>query len=77
MGIFDRLFGTRGEQPSEVTLDLVAAAPGDLDAVAGLGLPPGRPVVPEGGDAPIAWVTDAVGDHASLWARLAGEFPGT
>jgi Domain of unknown function (DUF4253) len=77
MGIFDRLLGTRGEQPSEVTLDLVAAAPGDLDAVAGLGLPPGRPVVPEGGDAPIAWVTDAVGDHAALWARLAGEFPGT
>ena len=77
MGIFDRLLGTRGEQPSEVTLDLVAAAPGDLDTVAGLGLPPGRPVVPEGGDAPIAWVTDAIGDHAALWARLAGEFPGT
>ena len=77
MGIFDRLLGTRGEQPSEVTLDLVAAAPGDLDTVAGLGLPPGRPVVPEAGDVPIAWVSDAIGDYAALWARLAGEFPDT
>jgi hypothetical protein len=77
MGIFDRLFGTGGEQPSEVTLELVAASPGDLDAVAGLGLPPGRPVVPQGADAPIAWVTDGIGDHGTLWARLAGQFPDT
>ena len=77
MGIFDRLSGARGEQPPGVTLDLVAAAPGALDAVVGLGLPPGRPVLPEGGGAPIAWVTEEIGDHDALWARLAGQFPDT
>jgi hypothetical protein len=80
MGIFDRLFGPRGEQrpPAEATtFDVVASTPGNLDAVGGLDLPPGRPVGSEGGDAPIAWVTDQIGDHAALWARLAGQFAET
>jgi hypothetical protein len=81
MGIFDRLFGRQPEPPPAgltVTLDLLAAEPGDLAQVARLDLPPGRPVVAtEGGGVEVAWVTQSVGDHARLWARLAEAFPRT
>ena len=83
MGIFDRLFGSRTGRPSAaaagltVTIELVASAPGELALVGGLGLPPGRLVLSERGDDPVAWVSDATGDHAALWAQLAGRFPQT
>ena len=46
--------------------------------MAGLSLPPGRPVVAaEAGGVEVAWVTESVGDHGELWARLAQDFPRT
>lgn len=64
-------------QPASVTLDPVAPRRGDLSRLDDLELPPGRPVVPEGGGDPVAWVSDAVGEHATAWTRLAERFPET
>lgn len=65
--------------PRDVTLSLRAPAPGDLEALDGLGLPPGRPVraqLFEPGPV-VAWVTEQPGDYADLWQRLALAFPTT
>ena len=79
MGIFDRLFGTRGEQPpphgppSTSSRPRRAISTPSPVSASRRGVPSSRRAV----TLPIAWVTDAVGDHAALWTRLAGQFPDT
>lgn len=91
-GLFDSGADGAGAPPSpngaghgppaarRLTLSISAPAPGDLDALGDLGLPPGRMVHARLMDADgprVAWVSEHPGDYADLWERLALAFPTT
>lgn len=60
-------------------LEIRARWPGDLATLDQLKLPSGRMILPAATPeiGPIAWMSDGTGDQATLWSRLAVQFPQT